>query len=67
MNMSDYFRAGSALREFLAGRLGAPECWPNDYKGQPAVTRLPRTKHLTSDAYGHTHPARGASFNRINK
>ena len=25
-----HFRAGSALREFLAGRLGAPACWPNE-------------------------------------
>ena len=24
-----HFEAGSALREFIAGRLGAPGCWPN--------------------------------------
>jgi hypothetical protein len=32
-----HFRAGSALREFVAGRLGAPGCWPNDsYRGRIA-------------------------------
>jgi len=25
-----HFEAGSALREFGAGRLGAPACWPNE-------------------------------------
>jgi hypothetical protein len=25
-----HFKAGSALSEFMAGRLGAPDCWPNE-------------------------------------
>lgn len=25
-----HFEAGSALRDFMAGRLGAPGCWPNE-------------------------------------
>lgn len=25
-----HFKAGSALREFIAGRLGSPGCWPNE-------------------------------------
>jgi len=25
----NHFKAGSALREFIAGRLGAPACWPD--------------------------------------
>ena len=27
---ASHFKAGSALREFIAGRLGAPACWPNE-------------------------------------
>ena len=30
MTESSHFRAGSALLEFIAGRLGAPACWPNE-------------------------------------
>ncbi len=29
-NASAHFKAGSALREFMAGRLGAPGCWPDE-------------------------------------
>jgi hypothetical protein len=28
-----HLKAGSALTEFLAGRLGAPGCWPNEHHG----------------------------------
>ena len=33
MNMEEYFRTGSALLEFIGGRLGAQDCWTNDGKG----------------------------------
>ena len=26
--LENHFKVGSALREFIAGRLGAPGCWP---------------------------------------
>jgi hypothetical protein len=39
MNMPDHFGTNSALVEFLAGRLGAPECWPDDCKVKATVTR----------------------------
>jgi hypothetical protein len=29
-NASGHFNAGSALSEFMAGRLGAPGCWPEE-------------------------------------
>jgi hypothetical protein len=47
MNMAEHFRTGSALREFLAGRLGAPACWTNDCKAKATVSRAHRTKHVT--------------------
>jgi len=65
--MSDRFRADSALVQFLQGRLGAPECWPDGGTVKPAVIRNRQAKHLTSDAYGHTRPANAASFNEITK
>lgn len=46
-NMPDHFRAGSALAEFMAGRLGAPDCWPNDCKIAAAVIRVRPTKQVT--------------------
>jgi hypothetical protein len=30
MTEASHFTAGSALLEFIAGRLGAPACWPNE-------------------------------------
>jgi len=47
MNISDHFRAGSALLEFLADRLGAPNCWPNDCKVKTTVFRMRKAKHVT--------------------
>ncbi len=47
INMSDHFRTGSALLEFLAGRLGAPECWPNECRVKSTIIRASRTKHIT--------------------
>jgi len=47
MNMAEHFRTGSALFEFLAGRLGAPECWINDCKAKATVSRVRRTQHVT--------------------
>jgi hypothetical protein len=32
MTEASHFRAGSALLEFMAGRLGALACWPNETK-----------------------------------
>jgi len=29
-NSSSHFSCGSALLEFLAGKLGAPGCWPDE-------------------------------------
>jgi hypothetical protein len=46
MNMAEHFRTGSALLEFLAGRLGAPDCWPNDCKVQATVTPSPELNML---------------------
>jgi hypothetical protein len=63
MNMPDAAQAGSALVEFLAGRLGAPECWPNDNIIQPAVNRV--RKHLTCDAYGHVRPTTAVHLKNI--
>ncbi len=45
MNMPDHFGTGSALVEFLAGRLGTPECWPDDCKVKATVIR----GHLIKD------------------
>ena len=36
-----YLSAGSALLDFIAGRLGAPGCWPNDNYSRSFVTRAP--------------------------
>lgn len=40
-NASAHFNAGSALREFLAGRLGAPGCWPDENHGPRTFLRGP--------------------------
>jgi len=45
-NVPNHFEAGTALAEFLAGRLGAPECWPNDCKVKPTVIRIRRSKQM---------------------
>lgn len=47
MNMAEHFRTGSALLEFLGGRLGAPACWANDFKPKATVSRVRRTQHVT--------------------
>lgn len=57
MNVSDHFRTGSALAEFLAGRLGAPEWWPNDCKVKPTVIRVRRTKRVTRSEPTASRPA----------
>jgi hypothetical protein len=36
----------SALSEFMAGRLGSPKWWPNDWKVKPTIIRVRRTKHV---------------------
>ena len=38
-----YFAAGSALREFLDGRLGAPEFWANGHRSSHLSALLPAT------------------------
>jgi hypothetical protein len=48
IKMSDHLQAGSALAEFLAGRLGAPECWPADCKVTPTVIAAARRKQQTA-------------------
>ena len=40
-NASVHFDAGSALREFLAGRLGAPGCWPDETNRTRTFLRVP--------------------------
>jgi hypothetical protein len=65
--VSNGFRSGSALVDFLAGRLGAPECWPNDCETTPNVYRVRRSEHLTCDAYGHTRPVNAAPLNESNE
>jgi hypothetical protein len=46
-NDSAQGRAGSALSEYMAGRLGSPEWWPHDCRVKPTVIRVRRTKHAT--------------------
>jgi hypothetical protein len=36
-----HFETGSALREFMAGRLGAPSCWPDENRRTSTFLRLP--------------------------
>jgi len=43
-NTAAHFKVGSALHEFMAGRLGAPGCWPN---------KIPR-KQAVADGSGET-------------
>jgi hypothetical protein len=58
-NMPDYFSAGSALREFLAGRLGAPECWPDGCKFKTPAIRNQRLVHRSGGiAIRASHGAR---------
>jgi hypothetical protein len=40
-NGSVHFKAGSALSEFMAGRLGAASCWPEENHRMSAFLRLP--------------------------
>jgi hypothetical protein len=40
-NASGHFTAGSALTEFLAGRLGAPGCWPDENHRTSIFLRVP--------------------------
>jgi hypothetical protein len=40
LNMPKYFRPDSALLEFLEGRLGAPDCWPNDREAKASANRV---------------------------
>jgi len=49
MNMPDRFGTGSALIEFLAGHLGAPECWPDKSQVTATVICCRGTKHNTPD------------------
>jgi len=43
---SAQLHADSALSEFMAGRLGSPKWWPNDWKVKPTIIRVRRTKHV---------------------
>jgi hypothetical protein len=43
---SAQLHADSALSDFMAGRLGSSEWWPNDWKVKPTVIRVRRTKHV---------------------
>jgi hypothetical protein len=38
-NAAAHFKAGSALLEFIAGRLGAPACWPNESRRKHLAPR----------------------------
>ena len=40
-NAPTHFEAGSALSEFMAGRLGAPSCWPDENHRTSTFLRLP--------------------------
>lgn len=40
MTEASHFRAGSALLEFIAGRLGAPACWPNQSYRKLVYSRM---------------------------
>jgi hypothetical protein len=66
-NIRNRFQAGSALVDFLAGRLGAPECWADEFESRPTVDRVRQSKHLTCDTYGHTRPGNTEPFNKITK
>ncbi len=52
IKMSDHLQAGSALAEFLAGRLGAPECWPANCEVKPTVIAAARRKLQTAAENG---------------
>lgn len=41
MTEASHFRAGSALLEFIAGRLGAPACWPSESYRKLVHSRVP--------------------------
>lgn len=41
----DHFAAGSALRAFIAGRLGAPACWPNESSRKLVPARVSDDAH----------------------
>jgi hypothetical protein len=47
MKITEHFQTGSALLEFLAGRLGAPECWPSDRQANATIDGVRRTQHVT--------------------
>ena len=36
-----HFKPGSALRQFIAGRLGAPDCWPGGRYPKRVFARVP--------------------------
>jgi hypothetical protein len=40
-NASAHLEAGSALSEFMAGRLGAPSFWPDGIRRKNVYPRLP--------------------------
>jgi hypothetical protein len=47
INIPDHFRNSSTLFEFLAGELGAPDCWTNDCKAKATFSRGRRNQHVT--------------------
>jgi hypothetical protein len=51
IKLFDHFQTRSALAEFLAGRLGAPECWPSDCKVKPSLIHLRRSKEMTLSSH----------------
>lgn len=41
LDAAAHFGPGSALRQFIAGRLGAPGCWPARQSPKRVVAQLP--------------------------
>lgn len=54
-NMSHHFRIDSALVEFLMGRLGAPDSWPDHWNVKPIVIQARRTEQVAAVRAAHPH------------
>ena len=49
--LAAHFNTGSALSEFLAGRLGAPGCWPAENGTRPVAARAQDNSRYAIDRW----------------
>jgi hypothetical protein len=68
-NASAHFTAGSALSEFMAGRLGAPGCWPDDghrnstlFRGSEEASSIHRWENEGGRTMPAVAPGKGLTF-----